>query len=129
MYATYLNVHMLTRLRQTVQAFEESNKIYAIPAETASQGQPFQKENLPGPGKCRSFTHVSSSNRGSIFLAAISREGCLRFDGVCYCCMSAIEALLWQSECANGVNRYFHNRGLAHANGPTRRPATLRTRA
>lgn len=25
--------------------------MYAIPAETASQGQPFQKENLPGPGK------------------------------------------------------------------------------
>ena len=26
--------------------------MYAIPAETVSQGQPFQKENLPGPGKC-----------------------------------------------------------------------------
>ena len=25
--------------------------MYAIPAETASQGQPFQKENLPGPGQ------------------------------------------------------------------------------
>ena len=25
--------------------------MYAIPADTASQGQPFQKENLPGPGK------------------------------------------------------------------------------
>ena len=36
---------------QAVQSFEESNKMYAIPAETASQGQPFQKENLPGPGK------------------------------------------------------------------------------
>lgn len=36
---------------QTVASFEESNRMYAIPAETASQGQPFQKENLPGPGK------------------------------------------------------------------------------
>ncbi|KAK4544713.1 hypothetical protein LTR36_003962 [Oleoguttula mirabilis] len=34
---------------ETVRSFEESNKMYAIPAETASQGQPFQKENLPGP--------------------------------------------------------------------------------
>lgn len=25
--------------------------MYAIPAETATQGQPFEKENLPGPGK------------------------------------------------------------------------------
>ncbi|SMY23115.1 unnamed protein product [Zymoseptoria tritici ST99CH_1A5] len=34
---------------ETVASFEESNRMYAIPAETASQGQPFQKENLPGP--------------------------------------------------------------------------------
>lgn len=37
--------------------------MYAIPAETASQGQPFQKENLPGPGKfilsCASLSRVS----------------------------------------------------------------------
>lgn len=25
--------------------------MYAIPAETASQNMPFEKENLPGPGK------------------------------------------------------------------------------
>ena len=36
---------------QTIAAFEESNRMYAIPAETAAQGEPFQKENLPGPGK------------------------------------------------------------------------------
>lgn len=34
---------------ETVRAFDETNRMYAIPAETASQGQPFQKENLPGP--------------------------------------------------------------------------------
>ncbi|KAK5135599.1 hypothetical protein LTR08_005079 [Meristemomyces frigidus] len=34
---------------ETLHSFEERNKMYAIPAETASQGQPFQKENLPGP--------------------------------------------------------------------------------
>ncbi|EMC94016.1 hypothetical protein BAUCODRAFT_74759 [Baudoinia panamericana UAMH 10762] len=34
---------------ETIRSFEESNRMYAIPAETASQGQPFQKENLPGP--------------------------------------------------------------------------------
>ena len=39
---------------QAIIAFDETNRMYAIPAETASQGQPFQKENLPGPGK--SFT-------------------------------------------------------------------------
>lgn len=36
---------------QTIASFEESNRMYAIPAETAAQGEPFQKENLPGPGK------------------------------------------------------------------------------
>lgn len=36
---------------QTIASFEESNRMYAIPAETATQGEPFQKENLPGPGK------------------------------------------------------------------------------
>ncbi len=40
------NVHA-----QTIASFEESNRMYAIPAETAVQGEPFQKENLPGPGK------------------------------------------------------------------------------
>ena len=25
--------------------------MYAIPAETASQGEPFQKDKLPGPGE------------------------------------------------------------------------------
>jgi phospholipase A-2-activating protein len=33
--------------------------MYAIPAEAASQGLPFKKENLPGPGTCcciQSFT-------------------------------------------------------------------------
>ncbi|KAK5115663.1 hypothetical protein LTR62_000752 [Meristemomyces frigidus] len=34
---------------ETIRNFTESNRMYAIPAETASQGQPFQKENLPGP--------------------------------------------------------------------------------
>ncbi|KAK5170574.1 WD repeat protein Lub1 [Saxophila tyrrhenica] len=34
---------------ETIKSFEESNRMYAIPAETASQGLPFQKENLPGP--------------------------------------------------------------------------------
>lgn len=28
--------------------------MYAIPAETASQNMPFEKENLPGPGKLTS---------------------------------------------------------------------------
>ncbi|KAK5720598.1 WD repeat protein Lub1 [Elasticomyces elasticus] len=34
---------------ETIRNFDETNRMYAIPAETASQGQPFQKENLPGP--------------------------------------------------------------------------------
>ncbi|KAK3117887.1 WD repeat protein Lub1 [Teratosphaeriaceae sp. CCFEE 6253] len=34
---------------ETIRSFDETNRMYAIPAETASQGQPFQKENLPGP--------------------------------------------------------------------------------
>ena len=34
---------------ETIAAFDELNRMYAIPAETATQGQPFQKENLPGP--------------------------------------------------------------------------------
>jgi hypothetical protein len=33
--------------------------MYAIPAETATQGEPFQKENLPGPGKCATFFHAT----------------------------------------------------------------------
>jgi phospholipase A-2-activating protein len=36
---------------QTLNSFEESIRMYAIPAETASQNMPFEKENLPGPGK------------------------------------------------------------------------------
>ncbi|CAK4034959.1 related to phospholipase a-2-activating [Lecanosticta acicola] len=39
---------------ETIQNFEESNRMYAIPAETASQGEPFQKENLPGPDALQS---------------------------------------------------------------------------
>lgn len=42
---------MLTFISQTVKSFEESIRMYAIPAETASQNMPFEKENLPGPGK------------------------------------------------------------------------------
>lgn len=34
---------------ETLRSFDEANRQYAIPAETASQDQPFQKENLPGP--------------------------------------------------------------------------------
>ncbi|KAF2768377.1 PFU-domain-containing protein [Teratosphaeria nubilosa] len=34
---------------ETLKAFDEQNRMYAIPVETATQGQPFQKENLPGP--------------------------------------------------------------------------------
>jgi phospholipase A-2-activating protein len=37
---------------ETLKEFDERNRMYAIPAETATQGQPFEKENLPGPGKC-----------------------------------------------------------------------------
>ena len=40
------NVHA-----QTIGSFEESNRMYAIPAGTATQGEPFEKENLPGPRK------------------------------------------------------------------------------
>lgn len=46
--------------------------MYAIPAETASQSQPFQKENLPGPGKhCQ---QVSSAYANSMYLARTSRS-------------------------------------------------------
>ncbi|KAK4561421.1 WD repeat protein Lub1 [Recurvomyces mirabilis] len=41
---------------ETIRNFTESNRMYAIPAETASQGQPFQKENLPGPEALHSQT-------------------------------------------------------------------------
>ena len=34
--------------------------MYAIPAETATQGEPFQKENLPGPGKCAILLEMCS---------------------------------------------------------------------
>jgi phospholipase A-2-activating protein len=36
---------------QTLKEFDERNRMYAIPAETATQGQPFEKEDLPGPGR------------------------------------------------------------------------------
>lgn len=45
---------------QTLKSFDDSNRMYAIPAETASQGQPFQKENLPGPGKLHPFIGMYS---------------------------------------------------------------------
>ena len=34
--------------------------MYAIPAETATQGEPFQKENLPGPGECAILLEICS---------------------------------------------------------------------
>lgn len=34
---------------EAIKDLEDTNKMYAIPAETASQDMPFQKENLPGP--------------------------------------------------------------------------------
>lgn len=43
-------VGSLTCQLQTIKSFEESIRMYAIPAETASQNMPFQKEDLPGPG-------------------------------------------------------------------------------
>lgn len=45
-------------VQQSLAAFDESNQMYAIPAETVSQDQPFQKENLPGPGV---LCHLASS--------------------------------------------------------------------
>ena len=36
---------------QTIKSFDESIRMYAIPAETASQNMPFKKEDLPGPGE------------------------------------------------------------------------------
>lgn len=53
-------------LSQTIKAFEESNRMYAIPAETASQGQPFEKENLPGPGTCYLVSCISNSSAPSL---------------------------------------------------------------
>lgn len=41
---------------EAIKSFEESNKMYAIPAETASQNMPFEKENLPGPEALQSKT-------------------------------------------------------------------------
>jgi len=41
--------------RQTIKSFDESIRMYAIPAETASQNMPFKKEELPGPGKSLSL--------------------------------------------------------------------------
>jgi hypothetical protein len=45
--------------------------MYAIPAETAAQGQPFQKENLPGPGKCWWRTHNPSVNNSLHILCRV----------------------------------------------------------
>ena len=49
---------------QTIKSFDESIRMYAIPAETASQNMPFKKEDLPGPGKLilprRNFMPLSS---------------------------------------------------------------------
>jgi len=49
-----------------IQAFEESNQMYAIPAETAAQGQPFEKENLPGPEALR--TQVGQKDGQQLFI-------------------------------------------------------------
>lgn len=51
---------------ESVAAFEESNRMYAIPAETASQGEPFQKENLPGPEALQS--HVGHKDGQQLFI-------------------------------------------------------------
>ena len=51
---------------ETVNNFEDSNRMYAIPAETASQGQPFQKENLPGPDALR--TQVGQRDGQQLFV-------------------------------------------------------------
>ncbi|KXS99498.1 hypothetical protein AC578_3760 [Pseudocercospora eumusae] len=51
---------------ETLRAFEESNRMYAIPAETASQGQPFNKENLPGPGALQ--TQVGERDGQQLFI-------------------------------------------------------------
>jgi len=44
-------IALLTQTSQTIKSFEESIRMYAIPAETASQNMPFKKEDLPGPGE------------------------------------------------------------------------------
>ena len=46
----YTVANVLTQLMQVIKSFEESIRMYAIPAETASQNMPFKKEDLPGPG-------------------------------------------------------------------------------
>ncbi|KAF2163364.1 hypothetical protein M409DRAFT_57644 [Zasmidium cellare ATCC 36951] len=51
---------------ETIKSFEESNRMYAIPAETASQGQPFEKENLPGPDALQ--TQVGSKDGQQLFI-------------------------------------------------------------
>ncbi|EME84697.1 uncharacterized protein MYCFIDRAFT_33335 [Pseudocercospora fijiensis CIRAD86] len=51
---------------ETLSSFQESNRMYAIPAETASQGQPFNKENLPGPGALQ--TQVGERDGQQLFI-------------------------------------------------------------
>ena len=51
---------------ETLKNFEESNRMYAIPAETASQGEPFQKENLPGPDALQ--TRVGQRDGEQLFI-------------------------------------------------------------
>ncbi|KAK0825060.1 WD repeat protein Lub1 [Friedmanniomyces endolithicus] len=51
---------------ETIQSFDETNRMYAIPAETASQGQPFQKENLPEPDALQ--TQVGSRDGQQLFI-------------------------------------------------------------
>ncbi|KAI5361840.1 Putative armadillo-like helical, PUL domain, PLAA family ubiquitin binding domain-containing protein [Septoria linicola] len=51
---------------ETLQEFDERNRMYAIPAETAAQGQPFQKENLPGPDALQ--TQVGQKDGQQLFI-------------------------------------------------------------
>ncbi|KAK4624836.1 Phospholipase A-2-activating protein [Fulvia fulva] len=51
---------------EAVQQFEESNRMYAIPQETAAQGEPFEKENLPGPDALQ--TQVGQKEGQQLFI-------------------------------------------------------------
>ncbi|GIZ45716.1 hypothetical protein CKM354_000887100 [Cercospora kikuchii] len=51
---------------ETIAKFDETNRMYAIPAETAAQGQPFQKENLPGPEALQ--TQVGQKDGQQLFI-------------------------------------------------------------
>ena len=47
--------------------------MYAIPAETASQNMPFEKENLPGPGESSyHFLCHNKSNRRTSEVDAVT---------------------------------------------------------